>query len=60
MKDHEEKEKRSAPVVIAGEVTDEENAQRMDKLARNAAVGIISPKSVYKEIPAKRTCQRTS
>ena len=55
MKDHEEK--RSALVVKAGEVTDEEIAQCMDKHARNAAVGIISPKSVYKEILAKDTRQ---
>ena len=31
MKDHEEKEKRSALVIIA-EVTDREIAQRMDKM----------------------------
>lgn len=42
MKDHEEKEKRSALVVIVGEVTDEEIPQRMDKHARNAAVGWFS------------------
>lgn len=54
------REKRSALVVIAGEVTDEEIAQRMDKHARNPAVGTISPKSVYKVIPGKDTCQRTS
>ena len=48
MKDHEEKEKRSVLVVIAGEVADEEIAQRMDKYARNANVG-IQPKTRVSE-----------
>ena len=60
MEDHEEKEKQFALVAIVGEVTDEEIAQRMDKHARNEAVGTISPKFVYREIPAKDTRQRTS
>ena len=47
MKNNEEKEQRFALVVIAGEVTDEEIVQRMDRHARNAAAGIISPKLVY-------------
>ena len=53
MKNHEEKEQRFALVVIAGEVTDEEIVQHMDRHARNVATGIISPKPVYKEIPAR-------
>ena len=53
MKGHEEKEKQSALVVIVGEVTDAEIAQRMDKHARNVAIRIISPKSVYREIPTR-------
>ena len=43
-----------------GEGTDEEIVQRMDRHARNAAAGIISPKPVYKEIPARDVRQRTS
>ena len=60
MKNHEEKEQRFTLVVIAGEVTDEEIVQRMDRHARNAAAGIISPRPVYKEIPARDMRQRPS
>lgn len=60
MKNHEEKEQLFAVVVIAREVTDEEIVQRMDRHARNAAAGIISPKPIYKEIPARDMRQRTS
>ena len=60
MKNYEEKEQRFALVVIWGEVTNKEIVQRMDRHARSAAAGIISPKPVYKEIPARDMGQRTS